>query len=454
MAAAYSYGSAPTYTKIATITATGSVSDYSFTNIPQTFTDLVVVAQVRGAKAATTCSLLAYVGTGDNGTSLLQSNENSVTYITGDGSSATSTRTTSASGLTLVSAPAASATSGVFGNYILNFLNYTNSTTFKTVLMRADLATTATRAFLGLATTTSPLKTVGIATYGDSNIASGSTLTLYGIKAAQVPKAEGGDIRTDGTYWYHQFRNTSAFSTKTDITADVLTVAGGGGGGSYRGGGGGAGGLVYSASQSLSGRYVVTVGAGGFAGIGNIGFAAGLPGGKGGNSRFGALTEAIGGGRGPAAVGGTNGEGAGTGNGGSGCGVSSASQTPGLGTSGQGNNGGAGWSGYSGKYGAGGGGGAGAVGSAGTSTAGGAGGAGLLYFGQYYAGGGGGGNYGGGTSGAGGSSIGGAGGSNSNGSAGSISTGSGGGGAGSVDDSTTNNGGTGGSGIVIVRYAV
>lgn len=172
-----------TYSLIQSITANGSLSDYSFTNIPQTFTDLVLVAQVRGAKAAATCSLLAYVGTGANGTSLLQSNENSVTYITGDGTSATSTRTTNASGLTLVAAPAASATSGIFANYTLNFLDYSNTTTFKSVLMRADLATTFTRAFAGSIRTTSALQTIGIATYGDGNIASGSTFKLYGIEA-------------------------------------------------------------------------------------------------------------------------------------------------------------------------------------------------------------------------------------------------------------------------------
>ena len=102
-----------TYSQIATTTASGSNSDISFTNIPQTYTNLVLVAFVRGAKAASNCSLLAYVGTGANGTGLLQSNQNSVTYMTGDGSSATSTRTTNGSVLQLVTAPAASDASGV-----------------------------------------------------------------------------------------------------------------------------------------------------------------------------------------------------------------------------------------------------------------------------------------------------------------------------------------------------
>jgi hypothetical protein len=173
-----------TYSLIQSITANGSASDYAFTDIPQTFTDLVLVAQVRGAKAATTCSLLAYVGTGSGGTTLLQNNENSVTTMVGDGTSASSVRTTNASGLNLYSAPAASATSGIFKQYILQFFDYSNSTTFKTMIARTDSTIVdGARAIVGLVRTTSPLRTVGIATYGDGNIASGSTFKLYGIEA-------------------------------------------------------------------------------------------------------------------------------------------------------------------------------------------------------------------------------------------------------------------------------
>ena len=171
-----------TYSQIASTTASGSNSDISFTNIPQIYTNLVLVAFVRGAKAASTCSLLAYVGTGANGTNLLQSNENSVTSMVGDGSSATSVRTTNASGLNLYTAPAASATSGVYKQYVLHFPQYNNSTTFKTMIARSDLASDSARAIVGLTRTTLPLLTVGIATYGDGNIASGSTFSLYGIK--------------------------------------------------------------------------------------------------------------------------------------------------------------------------------------------------------------------------------------------------------------------------------
>ena len=45
-------------------------------------------------------------------------------------------------------------------------------------------------------------------------------------------------------------------------------VAGGGGGSDSNGGGGGAGGLVYKASQNLSGAKTIVVGAGGTKGVG------------------------------------------------------------------------------------------------------------------------------------------------------------------------------------------
>ena len=172
---------------IASSTSSGSVSDIMFQNIPQIYQDLMLVISARGAKSATTASFIAYVGTGANGTSLLQSNQNSATVLYGDGTSALSTRTTNASGLVFTGGiPAASATSGIFGSLILHFINYTNSSTNKTVLMRSSTDRNGagnTNSQVGLVRTTSPLLTVGAATYGDGNLVSGTTFTLYGVRS-------------------------------------------------------------------------------------------------------------------------------------------------------------------------------------------------------------------------------------------------------------------------------
>lgn len=429
-----------TYIRIASSTLTSNSASVTFSNIPQNYTDLIAVSNGAGDGSQD----VVWRANGDTGSNY------SATRMSGTGTVANSNRWTNSTG-----AQWGWHNTGQAVN-ILHLFNYSNSTTFKSSLGRANTAEAAVRVYAGLWRSTAAITSLTFTNLDGQNFASGITFTIYGIEAEKTPKATGGDTTySDGTYWYHVFTGSGTFATTTALTADVLTVAGGGGGGSYRGGGGGAGGLVYSASQSLNGGYVILVGAGGVGGRGNVGFANGYAGTKGGNSRFGSLTEAIGGGRGPSATGNAhNGEGQGIGNGGSGCGVASAGQSPGLGTSGQGNNGGVGFAGYSGKYGAGGGGGAGAAGGAGTSTAGGAGGVGLQYFGRFYAGGGGGGNAFGGTVAAGGQGGGGNSGSNSDGVAGSMSTGGGGGGAGATNDTTTNNGGAGGSGIVIVRYAV
>ena len=232
---------------------------------------------------------------------------------------------------------------------------------------------------------------------------------------------------------------------------EVLVVAGGGGGGFDFGGGGGAGGLIYNSAYQLTNAaaITVTVGAGG---------SGGPPAGQstnGNNSVFGSLT-AIGGG------GGANGSGAyaygpvknGGSGGGAGGWVSSERTIFGLGTAGQGFNGGIGDPNTTSGA-AGGGGGAGQTGQNANGSTAGNGGNGNAYSisgtSTYYAGGGGGGTYPnppGGTGGLGGGGNG-AGGINVNGFAATANTGGGGGGN---SGGGGGSGGNGGSGIVIVRY--
>jgi hypothetical protein len=241
------------------------------------------------------------------------------------------------------------------------------------------------------------------------------------------------------------------------ISYDVLVVGGGGGTGYslYHNGGGGGGGTVFSAGiLSIGQVYTVTVGAGGTGGTATSSNnnTAGNP------SQFGTLV-ALGGGKGgtwadfPGGNGASGGGGAENGN--------APSQVAGLGTAGQGFNGGAG--GQS-APGAGGGGGAGGVGGTGVSnTRGGLGGVGLQYTisgtATFYGGGGGGANYYGNSNAAGGTGGGGpgwwaagSGATASNGAAGSANgTPNTGGGAGGYERADGRTGGIGGSGIVILR---
>lgn len=264
--------------------------------------------------------------------------------------------------------------------------------------------------------------------------------------------ATGGTVTTIGSYRYHAFTTTGSNSlvVENDIpSADYIIVAGGGGGGyasNISGGGGGAGGVIYHEGYTglTAGTYSITVGAGGLAknqGSNSTAFGnTAIGGGKGGSAN-------------PEYDGGDGGSGGGGGVHSSSVTVGSAlSQTTISGATAYGNAGGANYTGS--PYYGGGGGGADAAGDAGTSSTAGDGGDGRLFsnfssFGAsgYFGGGGGAGaatTYGGTDTGTGGLGGGGNGGTAGSGSNGLANTGGGGGGGNSE----------GGSGIVIVRYAI
>lgn len=64
-------------------------------------------------------------------------------------------------------------------------MNYSNTTTYKTVLAKASLPSTEVVARVGLWRSTSAINTVQIKGNGAGNLlAAGMTATLYGIKSA------------------------------------------------------------------------------------------------------------------------------------------------------------------------------------------------------------------------------------------------------------------------------
>ena len=244
------------------------------------------------------------------------------------------------------------------------------------------------------------------------------------------------------SYKVHTFTSSGTFTVTEAGTVEYLVVAGGGGGGDRHGGGGGAGGLLTSSSFNVTVNSLsIVVGAGGTAGNYESGPTA--TGGAGSNSQFSSVT-AFGGGGGGTYDGNPTGT-FGSGGGGGGNGL------PGIaGTAGQGNSGGSG-----NNPAGGGGGGAGGVGGNANN---GSGGVGLQSSingtATFYAGGGGGawadspgpatpgGSGGGGAGDWDETSI----------SAGQANTGGGGGATRSGSAGST--GRSGGSGIVIIRYAM
>jgi len=153
-----------TYEPIATHTLSSAQASYTFTSISGAYTDLVIVFN----GAATSANNVYIQFNSDTG------NNYSMTYIYGSGTTATSGRTSNTSNIYAMGLPTSNST------LTMTVLNYSNTTTFKTCLQRgAEAAVTAT---VGLYRSTAAINAVKLLT--DTTFATGSTFTLYGIKAA------------------------------------------------------------------------------------------------------------------------------------------------------------------------------------------------------------------------------------------------------------------------------
>lgn len=442
-----------TYVALDTRTLSANTAFVEFTGISSAYTDLVLVGFAKNPTAGD--NLVLNINNATSGYSN--------TRIIGNGSTATSSRTSNFP-VALIGNVGTE-----WGNFITQFMNYSNTTTFKTFITRCNFANSETQASVNLYQSTSAISSIKIS-MSDQVFSAGSTFSLYGIRAEGVnpaPKATGGAIYSDSTYYYHVFGSTGTFTPLQSLTTDVLVVAGGGGGGSGDNngtrGGGGAGGFRLLTSQSMTTTaYTCTVGAGGTNGgsqmtRGTAGVNSSVAG-----TGFSTIT---------ASGGGFGGNGVDQGPGGPGGSGGGAGDYSGISTPGSGNAGGyAPVEGFAGgtvvSPNGSGGGGAGATGSASTTALAGNGGVGSSSAsswgiatgvgqnvnGTYFlAGGGGGGRDSGRTASTGGNGGGGRGCSaGTAGVAGTANTGGGGGGGGNGSGEYA--GGAGGSGVIIVRY--
>jgi hypothetical protein len=160
---------ASTYTPIATQTLGSAQSSYTFSSIPSTYTDLVLI--INGYDSTPGTASLGIQFNSDTGSNY------SVTGMLGDGTSASSYRQTSQSASNI----------GTFfpttGMNIVNIMNYANTTTYKTMLGRVSTAASRVAATVGLWRSTAAINRIDLTIQGD-NFAIGSTFTLYGILAA------------------------------------------------------------------------------------------------------------------------------------------------------------------------------------------------------------------------------------------------------------------------------
>lgn len=165
---------AATYEPIATTTLSSNQATVTFgasNTLSQAYTDLILV--VTGKSASGTNLDFGFRFNGDTGTNY------SRTYLYGNGTSAASGRDTSA---TYIANLVLDSTN--ISVNINHFMNYSNTTTYKSVLFKYGLASYATGSHIGLWRNTNAITQIDCLNLSGTNFASGSTFTLYGIKAA------------------------------------------------------------------------------------------------------------------------------------------------------------------------------------------------------------------------------------------------------------------------------
>lgn len=163
-----------TYEAIATTTLGSAVADVTFSSISGAYTDLVLV--INGSIDSGTARD-ASIGLQFNSDTTTNYSE---TFIQGNGSSASSSRETSINSAVCGSITEAQSVS------IIQIMNYSNATTYKTILGRGNATNTRVRAYVSLWRATPAAITTIKVLHNDSgyNFRIGSTFSLYGIKAA------------------------------------------------------------------------------------------------------------------------------------------------------------------------------------------------------------------------------------------------------------------------------
>jgi hypothetical protein len=163
-----------TYDKLAAVTVgTAGTTFLVMDSIPSTYTDLVLV--INGSSASN-----SQLGMRFNNLSNLYS----ITTFGGQGSVAQSGKNNALSAALGLDFYFSFSTTASAGTIIANILNYSNSTTHKPVLVRANNAGQGLSATAGIFANTSAISRIDVFSQSGINLSVGTTFTLYGIKAA------------------------------------------------------------------------------------------------------------------------------------------------------------------------------------------------------------------------------------------------------------------------------
>lgn len=157
-----------TYEPIATQTLTSDQTQVTFSSIAGTFTDLVLVKTGGQSSGNMTMRFNSDSGTNYSGT-----------QVFGTGSGSGSSDRYSNQGTMYINYSNATGNSVTT---IMNIMNYANTTTNKTVILRNNDSAFYVGAYVHLWRSTAAITQIDL--YGSPNLQNGSTFTLYGVKAA------------------------------------------------------------------------------------------------------------------------------------------------------------------------------------------------------------------------------------------------------------------------------
>jgi len=161
-----------TMVPIATVTVLASQATVTLSNIPSSYTDLILVGN--GGISGTANTWLKI--NGDSGANFVST----MLYATGTAANSLK-RTADTLGILLDAVgPAANGTQ----MYLTHLMNYASTNIFKTVIHRGGAAAQETIASVGVWRSTSAITSLTIFPDNSRTWNAGATFTLYGIKAA------------------------------------------------------------------------------------------------------------------------------------------------------------------------------------------------------------------------------------------------------------------------------
>lgn len=162
-----------TYEPIATTTLGSATATITFSSISQSYTDLIIITNTGNGSADSAINVQVGNGSADTGSNY------STSFLYGNGSTAISGRTTNATQML-----ASRTVSPLITNGSIIFHNYSNTTTYKTMLSRGNATTELVVFYAGLWRSTSAINYIKLTDQNGHNFSIGSTFTLYGIAKA------------------------------------------------------------------------------------------------------------------------------------------------------------------------------------------------------------------------------------------------------------------------------